>query len=184
MRRFALFLFAALLAFPAAAQQEVTSAFKGFSGRGDEPVNIEAQRLDVHEDKQTATFSGDVVVVQGASTLRTNKLTIFYEKRAGDAAQPADDDVVTGRDIRRLEADGNVIVTSGDQKASGNHGVFDMPSNTVVLVGNVVVTQGVNILKGDRLVVDLTTQKSRVESNEAGGRVQGVFGSQKKKSEP
>ena len=163
---------------PAFAQQAVTSAFEGFSGRGDEPVNIEADNLEVQELEQNAVFSGRVLVVQGTSALRTDRLTIYYEKKgAADAPQPAGE-VVTGRDIRRLEADGNVVVTSGNQKATGNKGVFDMPSNTVVLTGNVVVTQGINILRGDRLVVDLTTQKSRVESG--GGRVQGVFGQQPK----
>lgn len=163
---------------PLAAQEAVTSAFEGFSGRGDQPVNIEADRLEVQEENQTAIFSGNVVVVQGTSTLRTAKLTIYYDK-AGDApsaAQAVKTDVVTGRSIRRLEADGDVVVTSGNQKATGAKGVFDMPTNLVTLTGNVVVTQGNNILKGDRLVVDLTTQKSRVESSKSGGRVQGVFG--------
>lgn len=162
------------------AQEAVTSAFKGFSGRGDEPVSIEADKLDVQEGEQNAVFSGNVVVVQGASTLRTNRLTIFYEKgEAPSGAATGSDSVVTGRQIRRLQADGAVIVTSGDQRATGARGVFDMPSNTVVMTGNVVVTQGNNILKGDRLFVDLTTQKSRVESANSGGRVQGVFGPSK-----
>jgi lipopolysaccharide export system protein LptA len=81
----------------------------------------------------------------------------------------------TSRDIRRLIADGNVIVTSGDQRATGNHGVFDMRSNTVTLTGNVVLTQGGNVLRGDRLSVDLTTQRSKLESPKSGGRVEGVF---------
>jgi lipopolysaccharide export system protein LptA len=184
--RFLLPLVAALtLSASALAQEAVTSAFEGFSGRGDQPVNIEADRLDVQEKEQTAIFSGHVVVVQGASTLRTDKLTIFYEsKSAGAASEAAEDqDIMTGRNIRRLEAHGRVSVTSGDQKATGSTGVFDMPSNTVVLTGNVVVTQGMNILKGDRLVVDLTTQKSRVESTNTGGRVQGVFGPAKPKTQ-
>lgn len=162
---------------PALAQEGVTSAFEGFSGRGEQPVNIEADRLDVQELQQTAIFSGNVVVVQGASTLRTNKLTIFYEKGGGDekaAAAAPQGDVVTGRQIKRLEADGNVIVTSGEQRAIGDRGIFNMASNTAQLIGNVVVTQGLNILKGDVLHVDLTTQKSRVESQT--GRVQGTFG--------
>ena len=41
-----------------------------------------------------------------------------------------------------------------------------------VFTGNVVViTQGANVLKGERLVVDLTTNFAKVE----GGRVQGLF---------
>src|SRR5690606_37166620 len=131
MRRFTSAAVIALaLSWPASAQQ-ATSAFEGFSGRGDAPVNIEADKLEVQETEQTATFSGNVVVSQGTSTLRTNRLTIFDEKKNADAAEDAGGgDVLTGRNIRRLEADGNVIVTSGNQKASGNRGVFDMPSNT------------------------------------------------------
>jgi lipopolysaccharide export system protein LptA len=51
-----------------------------------------------------------------------------------------------------------------------------MKSNTVVLSGKVVVSQGQNVLRGDRLVVDLTAQTSRLESARGGsGRVQGLF---------
>jgi lipopolysaccharide export system protein LptA len=81
----------------------------------------------------------------------------------------------SSRDIRRLIAVGNVVVTSGDQRATGNRGVFDMASNTVTLTGDVILTQGENVLRGTRLVVDLTTQHSRLESSGEGGRVQGVF---------
>jgi lipopolysaccharide export system protein LptA len=37
----------------------------------------------------------------------------------------------------------------------------------------VVLTQGKNVLRGDRLLVDMTTGVSRVESDS--GRVQGLF---------
>ena len=51
-----------------------------------------------------------------------------------------------------------------------------MQTNTVTLTGNVVMTQGQNVLRGDRLVVDLTSGVSRVESGKNGqGRVQGLF---------
>lgn len=191
MKQGYLFVLAALLlcapvCTPAGAQEGVTSAFEGFSGRGEQPVNIEADRLDVQEQQQTATFSGNVVVVQGTSKLQTNKLTIFYEKSGGNQpAQPAPEgDVVTGRQIKRLEAEGNVIVTSGEQRATGNRGVFNMATNKAQLLGNVVVTQGLNVLKGDILHVDLTTQTSRVESTNSGGRVHGVFGSKPKPQAP
>jgi lipopolysaccharide export system protein LptA len=171
----------AALSGPAGAQS-VTTAFEGFSGRSDEPVRIEADNLEVREKDEAAIFTGNVVVVQGESTLRSNKLTIFYvgeatnqknqlqgETKGGDAAVP------TGRDIRRLEAEGNVIVTSNDQRAVGASGVFDMASNTVTLTGGVTVSQGGNILKGSRLLVDLNTQRSRIESGGGSGRVQGLF---------
>ena len=46
-----------------------------------------------------------------------------------------------------------------------------MKSNTITLAGNVLMTQGQNVLRGDRLVVDMATGAARVE----GGGVSGVF---------
>lgn len=173
----------ALLAAPAFAQQAVTSAFSGFSGTSDAPVKIEADKLDVREKDQAAIFSGKVFVEQNGSTLRARQLTILYDNTPGpsgapevQAAAPAGAGSPMGRNIRRLEAEGDVQVASGEQKATGDRGVFDMPNNKVTLSGNVVVVQGQNILKGQRLVVDLTTQQSRLEGASGGsGRVQGVF---------
>ena len=45
------------------------------------------------------------------------------------------------------------------------------------MVGGVVLTQCKNVLRGDRLLVDMTTGVSRVESE--GGRVQGLFDSRR-----
>ncbi|MFC5067573.1 LptA/OstA family protein [Flaviflagellibacter deserti] len=175
----ALPLLAALSTSPSLAQQAVTDAFKGFSGRSDQPVKIEADRLDVRESDQAAIFTGNVFVQQGDSTLRSSKLTVFYDnKPAAKGAAPAAAAASSqaGRNIRRIEAEGSVVVQSKDQHATGDRGIFDLPSNTVTVTGNVVLTQGQNVLRGNKLVVDLTTQQSKLESAASGGRVQGVFG--------
>ena len=49
-----------------------------------------------------------------------------------------------------------------------------MKANNITLTGKVVVTQGTNVLRGDRMVVDLTTGVARVESNPT-QRVEGLF---------
>ena len=66
-----------------------------------------------------------------------------------------------------------------DQNATGDSATFNMRENTVTLVGNVVVTRGNDILRGNRLVVDLTTGVSRMD----GGRVEGLFPSAARASE-
>jgi lipopolysaccharide export system protein LptA len=48
----------------------------------------------------------------------------------------------------------------------------------VTVGGNVVLTQGKNVLKGDRLVIDLKTGESRFENSgntAAGGRIRALF---------
>ena len=75
--------------------------------------------------------------------------------------------------IKRLEARGNVVVTQKDQVVTGETAVFDTKTNLITMLGGVVLTQCKNVLRGDRLMVDMTTGVSRVESDS--GRVQGLF---------
>jgi lipopolysaccharide export system protein LptA len=154
------------------------NALQGFSQNRDEPVHIEAATLEVRDKDKVATFSGDVHVTQGDTEMRCKSLVVFYEQDgAGGNTLPAADAGPGGQQrIKRLEARGGVSVTQKDQTATGSLGIFDMKSNTVTLSGGVVMTQGKNVLRGDRLVVDLTSGVSRVESGRNGqGRVEGLF---------
>jgi lipopolysaccharide export system protein LptA len=77
--------------------------------------------------------------------------------------------------IKKLIAKGNVVVTSKDQKATGDYGVMDMATNLATLTGSeVVMIQGPNVLKGKKLVVNLKTGVSNVQGGGTGG-VSGVF---------
>ena len=155
------------------ASQGPSNALQGFSKNKDQPVQIEAASLEVREKDKVATFSGNVHVIQGDTNLRSRSLVVYYEDDSVKsptikAAQPGPGGASK---IKKLEAKGSVLVTQKDQTATGDSGVFDMKSNTITLIGNVVVSQGQNVLRGDRLVVDRATGVSRME----GGRVQGIF---------
>jgi lipopolysaccharide export system protein LptA len=158
------------------------NALQGFSQNRDQPVQIEAATLEVREKDKQATFSGDVRVTQGDTGLRSKSLVVFYEDDRGGASgannnmKAATPGPGGQQQIKRLEAKGGVVVTQKDQTVTGDTGVFDMRTNTVTMVGNVTMTQGQNVLRGERLVVDLGTGVSRVESGKSGqGRVQGLF---------
>ena len=153
------------------------NALQGFSQNRDQPVRIEAATLEVRNKDQVATFSGNVKVTQGDTVMRCKSLLVFYDQDGeGKTMQAATPGPGGQQKIKRLEARGGVVVTQKDQTATGNLGIFDMRTNTVDLTGDVVMTQGQNMLRGDRLVVDLTSGVSRVESGKNGqGRVQGLF---------
>lgn len=158
----------------------VPNALQGFATNKDQPVQIEAASLEVRDKEKMAVFSGKVVVTQGDTTMRCEELRVFYDqdepKSAKGGTMKAAQPGPGGRQsIRRLEARRNVRVTTKDQTATGALGVFEMKTNTVTLSGGVVITQGPNVLKGERLVVDLNTSFARVE----GGRVQGLFSTSK-----
>jgi lipopolysaccharide export system protein LptA len=190
---FALSLIAGSKAIAQSAVQGVPNAMQGFSQNRDQPIQIEAASLEMRDKKKEATFSGNVKVVQGDTTMTSKVLVVFYESAAAPAAAPAGNTKAAAKtapapiqsatpgpggssQIRRLEAKGNVVVTQKDQVVTGDSAVFDTKSNLVTMVGGaggVILTQGKNVLRGDRLLVDMTTGVSRVESDS--GRVQGLF---------
>lgn len=164
----------------------VPNAMQGFSQNRDKPIQIDAATLEMRDKDKAATFSGDVKVVQGDTTMRCKTLVVFYDNdQSASAPKPAMKSATPGptgsSSIRKLEARGGVVVTQKDSTVTGDTGVFDMRANTVTMVGNVLLTKEKNVLKGDRLVVDLTTGVSRVESK---SRVQGVFQSSPSNSAP
>jgi lipopolysaccharide export system protein LptA len=151
----------------------VPNALQGFQQNRSEPVRIEAAALEVREKDKYATFSGNVKVVQGDTTMRCKSLVVFYEKDGAPGDLKAAAPGPGGRQqISRMEAKGGVVVVQKDQTATGESGLFDVRANTVTLIGNVVVSQGRNVLRGSRLVVDMTSGVSRVEGNQATGRVE------------
>jgi lipopolysaccharide export system protein LptA len=165
----------------------VPNAMQGFSQNRDQPIQIEAASLEMHDKKKEATFAGNVKVVQGDTTMTSKTLVVFYESGNGPAApattskgaaksapiQSATPGPGGASSIKRLEAKGNVVVTQKDQVVTGDTAVFDTKTNLVTMLGGVVLTQCKNVLKGDRLIVDMTTGVSRVESDS--GKVHGLF---------
>lgn len=165
-------------AFGQTTMSGVPNALQGFSQNRGKPVKIDAASLEIRDKDKAATFSGDVRVQQGDTLLRCKSLVVFYDQTGGTAAalKAATPGPGGSQQIRRLEARGGVTVTQKDQTVTGEMGIFDMKANTVTLQGGVVMTQGQNVLRGDRLVVDLGNGAARVESGKSGqGRVQGLF---------
>jgi lipopolysaccharide export system protein LptA len=171
-----------------AAMSGVPNAMQGFTQNRDQPIQIEAASLEMRDKKKEATFAGNVKVVQGDTTMTSKTLVVFYDSSSGQAppAPPANSkaakappmkSATPGPDgsssIKRLEAKGNVVVTQKDQIVTGDTAIFDTKANLITMVGGVVLTQCKNVLRGDRLLVDMTTGVSRVESDS--GKVQGLF---------
>lgn len=141
--------------------QDFAAAFSDFDTGSEHPIQIEADRLEVHDDQKVAVYEGNVRVRQGDTILEAPALRIHYSGTPTAAG-------TAGSQVSRIEAGPGVRVRSGDQTASGDRAVLDMSNDLVTLEGNVVLTQGSNVVRGDRLFVNLATKQGRVE----GSRVQ------------
>jgi lipopolysaccharide export system protein LptA len=194
-----------LLAATPASAQTMTNTFGGFSKNSNEPIDIESDVLVVHDAQKYATFKGNVKAVQGTTTLRSRELDVHYVGSGSDSlakgpdttgstpapttgaaagtgdAKPSGVGLGTknGTQISKIEARGEVVITSDqDQTTTSDWALYDVPAQLVTVGGNVVLMQGKNVLKGDRLVIDLKTGESRFENRgntAAGGRIRALF---------
>lgn len=145
---------ALLLPLSAAAQ---TVAFGGVKADTGAPVEVSADALKVDQASGAATFTGNVVIGQGAMRLGAQSVTVEYATGG------------TSR-INRLHATGKVTLVSGPDAAEADAAVYDVASGIVTLTGNVMLAQGGNVLSGNSMTVNLATGAANVE-----GRVRSVL---------
>jgi lipopolysaccharide export system protein LptA len=137
----------------------------------------------VFDRENRAVFAGNVVAVQGDSTIRCSTMTVTYKRgkdtpgkdakadAAGEASAPRNP---AENGIQKVECAGPVTVVQKDQVATGEHAVFDQDAKRIVLTGNVVLSQCQNVTRGQRLVYDMNTGRANMDPV-AGGRVSALF---------
>lgn len=138
-----------------------------------ERINITADRLVAETQSRYADFIGSVNAVQGDTVITCDKLRIFYDKqKEGEASGQGA--------IKRLEAEGNVVIHSQDKVATSAKAVYEMATGVVILSGpGSRVTDGPNTITGEKITLFRNQERMIVEK---GGdkRVEAVFFPEKK----
>jgi lipopolysaccharide export system protein LptA len=137
-------------------------------GNAKDPVNIDAAKLDYFDKEQKLVYTGNVIATQGDSKLQAGKLVIYLTPK--NATTPTGTPSSSSQ-VRRMEAGGPVTILSKDQIGTGDNGIYERSENKVYLIGNVTLSQGGNVTKGDKLIYDLSTKEAVV----TGGRVRSLF---------
>lgn len=162
------------------AATKPNSAQSGFGTSSKEPIQIDADSLDVFDQEQRAVYKGNVIVKQGETTMKAAKVTVYYDRRGGQAmsaaaaAAPADGDN-NNTTLKKVDAEGGVTILSRDQVATGDRGIYDRTTDIVTLTGNVTLSKGENVTRGQRLVYNVGTGIATMEAGSAGGRVSSSF---------
>lgn len=143
------------------AQEEEAAS----SGNARKPIEISADTLEVRQTENVAVFQGDVSAVQGDMVLTADMLTVHYREAEGGQGNLG---------VSLIEAVGSVAITSPDERAEGQRGVYDVEAGRIDLSGGVVLNQGNNVVRGETLTMDLVAGVSRVVGS-GDGRVQGLF---------
>ncbi|WP_378947006.1 lipopolysaccharide transport periplasmic protein LptA [Paracoccus sp. R86501] len=144
----------AVLAAPASAQN---ITFGGMKADVSAPVEVASDNLTVNQTDGSALFEGNVVIGQGEMRLSADQVTVQYAEGGQNR-------------IQSLTATGNVTLVSGPDAAEAQRAVYDVEGGNVVLTGDVLLSQGQNVLSGDKVTVDLATGAAQVN-----GRVRSVL---------
>ena len=128
------------------------------------PVEVEANEMEIIDADKQAIFRGQVNAVRGDQRIRSDVMTVFY----APVKQP---DGTSKSQASKLDAKGNVTITTRKQVITGEWAKMDILANTLLVGGRVKLTEGKTTLQGEKLTVDLTTERTLM----TGGRVKGSF---------
>jgi lipopolysaccharide export system protein LptA len=118
---------------------------------------------DTGELTNTAvSLRGRAEITQGQSRLRANAIEGARDASGG---------------LTRIEASGDVYYVTPTETIRGDRAVYTVSNATVVVTGDVILTQGQNVLTGASLSYNVDTGQARIEGGggQNGGRVRGVF---------
>ena len=144
----------AVWAGPASAQTNINLG--GITADASAAIEISADNLSVDQDTGTAVFSGNVVIGQGDLRLSAGKVEVIYGGKTGQ--------------IARLMATGGTTFVTATEAAEANSADYNIESGSLVLRGEVLLTQGASAISADQMSINLSTGNA-----ELSGRVRTVF---------
>ena len=108
-------------------------------------------------EERIAIARGKADAIQGRYHLRANTLIAHLSRNERASAD----------NILWIEADGDVLLVTPAESAQGKVGIYDVVNKSVTLEGDVILTQGDNVVRGERLVMDLRTGVSTLDGGPA-----------------
>lgn len=134
-------------------------------GDSSQPMDIEADHVDVLDVEKRIIWRGNVRAVQGDSSLHAQRIEVYYTGADGAG----------WGDIDRIEAFDDVHYITPTQRARGDRGIYLLSNETITLTGEVWITQGENTIATNRFVTDLVTGNSSFGQQGDGERVRAVL---------
>ena len=127
------------------------------SFQGGQPIMWGAD--EVSRTPTTLSLRGRAELTQGDSRIRANRV----------------EGTIADGTLTRVEATGDVYFVTPEQTIRGDRAVYTPANDTIVLSGDVILTQGENVMTGGRLTYNTRTEAAEMDGGGQNGRVQGVF---------
>ena len=114
-------------------------------------LKITSDFLEVDRNNKVSIFSGNVYAFNSEIKIWSEKLKIIFDNNENE--------------IHRLDAENKVKIINQGITATGETGIYYPDSNTLDLFGNVEVVENNNVVKCDKLILDMKNSISIMESN-------------------
>ena len=139
------------LAFASPAMAQTSINLGAVSADPNAPVEITADTLSVNQNTGSAVFNGNVVLGQGGLRLSAGRVQVFYNDASGD--------------ISRLSAAGGVTFVTETEAAEAAAAEYNLDAGTLVLSGDVLLTQGASAISANRMTINLSTGAAQMDGN-------------------
>ena len=155
---------------------------------------VSADRMEMQLDGRTVELTGNVRVEDSNMSLTALKMMVYLTEAEKDNEKEGekqkekkeeDDASHSNMKLQRIEADGEVVLRKldGTESAMGDHAVYDVKDDTILMTGNCSIIQGKNTMLGDKVVYDrkkakINNQKPRltIQIEKKGGKSGGALG--------
>jgi lipopolysaccharide export system protein LptA len=141
----------------------------------DTQIEVTADLSEFRQTEKVVLLQGSVDVIQGPLRVRAETIKLQYEPN-----DKSSDKAYAGT-VTSLQADGNVRIDCNGEHAEGEQAYYDILQRTIKLTGDVLLVREGNILRGDRLDIDLNSGRSAivgdatVSKKPGKGRVHAIF---------
>ena len=139
-----------------AAIAQTNISLGGISADASAPIEISADSLSVDQDTGKATFSGNVVIGQGALRLSAGEVEVIYAEGSGQIAS--------------LKAKGGATFVTETEAAEAETADYNLETGSLILIGDVLLTQGSSAISAERMSINLNTGDA-----ELSGRVRTII---------
>lgn len=122
-----------------------------------EPIDITSNELIFYRKENIAVFTGNVIAVQGNTSVKADKMEVFFRASTERAEEKLSK-------VKSINLKNNVEIITPQEKATATDGVYNAETGVFTLTDNVTLTQGETVLKGNKMVYDKNTEESLLTS--------------------
>lgn len=125
--------------------------------RSNAPIDIAADQSEAFTQECKVVWKGDVEALQARTRLRAQTLSVFSARAGNECGE-----------TQRMVAEGGVNYVTAERSMRANTAVYEARSETITLTGDVVVVQGKNVARADKVIINLQTGQSQMISGSKG----------------